>query len=157
MFLLFLHEEPLKCADLVPNKLKFKQLLEVCQLVCSTGISKVYKPIKQGKELQEWIKKYPEWTAIFFWKLKNYCKDNVKLKYKTFLDIEMIYNDLYFLCANRVKKIKEPLKTAIFRYSKDYEQHTTYKTNSELPIEVCVKEYEKYINWKKEKGVKGYV
>ena len=33
----------------------FKQLLELSQLVSSTGISNVYKPVKQGKELQAWI------------------------------------------------------------------------------------------------------
>ena len=31
-----------------------------------------------------------------------------------------------------------------------YEENTTYKTNSELPVEIVIKEYEKYIKWKKE-------
>ena len=47
---------------------------------------------------------------------------------------------------------REPLvvpnaKTAIFRYVKEYEG-TEYPTNTELPIDVAEKEYEKYLKWK---------
>ena len=61
MFLLILDKDPIRSAHLIPDKLKFKQLIELGQLVCSAGISDIYKPIKQGKQLQEWkkiLKKY---------------------------------------------------------------------------------------------------
>ena len=157
MFLLVLDKDPLKSAQLVPDKLKFKQLIELCQLICSAGISDIYKPIKQGKSLQEWVKKHPEYIAIYMWSLKDYCKNNVRLKYKTVFDIEQIYFDLYYLCKDRVKMIKEPTTTAIFRYSKDYECFTKHPTNTELPIDECIKEYKKYIEWKMLNGVRGYV
>ena len=46
-------------------------------------------------------------------------------------------------------KIKYP-KTVIFRYIKDYTKFTKYKSNSELPINIAVKEYQKYIKYKEE-------
>ena len=157
MFLLVLDEDPITSANLVPDKLKFKQLIELGQLICSAGISDVYKPIRQGKEIQKWIKRHLEWVAIYYFWLKKYCVENVKGKFQTFMNIEMIYNDIYFFICERQKEIKEPLKTAIFRYSKDYEDFTIFKTNSELPIKDCVKEYKKYVEWKKLNKVKGYM
>lgn len=154
MFLLILDSDPAKSAQLVPDKLKFKQLLELCQLVCSAGISDVYKPIKQGKVLQDWVKNHPEYVAIYMWFLKDYCKNNVRLKYKTVFDIEQIYFDLYYFCKDRVKMIKEPTTTAIFRYSKDYQ--CDIPTNTELPIDECIEQYKKYVEWKKLNNVKGY-
>lgn len=41
----------------------------------------------------------------------------------------------------------KPIKTAIFRYKKGY-SGTTYATDSELPIDVAVAEYKKYMEWK---------
>ena len=156
MFLLVLDKDPLKSADLVPDGIKFKQLIELGQLICSAGISNVYKPIRQGKELQKWVKKNPEWIAMYYFWLKKYCVENVKGKFQTFMNIEMIYNDIYFLCCERQKEKKEPPKTAIFRYSIDYSYMTKYPTNEELPINECVKEYKKYVEWKKLNNVRGY-
>ena len=70
MFLLVLSVDPITSANLIPDKLKFKQLIELGQLICSVGISDVYKPIRQGKEIQKWIKKYPEWKKLN--KVKGY-------------------------------------------------------------------------------------
>jgi hypothetical protein len=154
MFLLVLDEDPITSANLVPDKLKFKQLLELGQLICSAGISDVYKPIRQGKAIQEWVKKHPEWVAMFYFWLKQYCIENIKGTYKTFMNIELIYRDIYAFCYERRKEIKEPLTTAIFRYSKDYQ--CNIPTNTELPIDECIKEYKQYVEWKKLNNVKGY-
>lgn len=156
MFLLVLDKDPTKSADLVPNGIKFKQLIELGQLICSAGISNIYKPIRQGKSIQQWIKRHPEWIAMYYFWLKKYCVENVKGKFQTFMNIEMIYNDIYFLCCERQKEIKKPLKTAIFRYSIDYSYKTKYPTNIELPIEECIEEYKKYVEWKKLNNVRGY-
>lgn len=71
MMLVVLSKWPKKAARLVPDKIKFKQLLELGQLVCFAGISSVFKPIPQGKEIQEWIRKNPRWTFLYFENL--YC------------------------------------------------------------------------------------
>ena len=61
MFLLVLDKDAVKSAQLVPDKIKFKQLIELCQLICSAGYSNVYKKINQGKELQNWIIRNSVW------------------------------------------------------------------------------------------------
>ena len=66
MMLLILDENPILAANLVPSKLKFKQLLELSQLICSAGISDVYKKILQGKEIQNWILENPAWVYRYF-------------------------------------------------------------------------------------------
>ena len=73
MFLLILDKNPDKSAELVPDRLKFKQMLELGQLICSAGISNVFKPIKQGKELQVWIKNNKNWIYWYMMFLFNYC------------------------------------------------------------------------------------
>lgn len=154
MFLLVLDKDPIKSAKLVPDKIKFKQLIELGQLICSAGISDVYKPIKQGKELQEWVRKNKGWCYFYFTSLLNYSAIYAKLKAETYFKLATIRYDL------RSSTILNPndfyVETAIFRYSKDYECMTKYKTNTELPIRECVKEYKKYVEWKKIKGVRGY-
>lgn len=153
MFLLILSTNPREACNLLPQKIRFKQLIELSQLICSCGISNVYKPVKQGKELQEWILKNKYWvymyySRLFFWVLKN-----TNIKPMTVYNLTSIKNDLM-----RSAKFDNPIiTTAIFRYSKGYECMTKYKTNTELPIRECIKEYKKYVEWKKLKGVRGYV
>lgn len=122
----------------------FKSLLELAQLICSCGISKVYKPIKQGKELQEWILKNKLWTYRYYRALLLLCLIDVDLKPKTAVDLKKIEYDL----AESVEKKKRIVypKAAIFRYKKGYE--SKYLTNSELPFEECIKEYKEYLKWK---------
>ena len=66
MFLLILDKNSYKAAEFVPDRLKFKQLLELCQLICSAGISDVYKKVNQGKELQEWVRNNKLWISRYF-------------------------------------------------------------------------------------------
>ena len=153
MFLLVLDKNPVKAAELVPDKLKFKQLLELCQLICSAGISNVYKPIKQGKELQVWVNKHRLWIYRYYKTLWFWCIGNTNLKSKTLLDTYLI-KDTLWNCVKSKKRIVYP-KTVIFRYSKNYE--CNIPTNTELPINECIEEYTKYVQWKKENNVKGYI
>lgn len=154
MFLLILDKDPIRSAHLIPDKLKFKQLIELGQLVCSAGISDVYKPIKQGKQLQEWIKNNPEWTYFYMNALNDDCGHIVNMRGNTRLDILNILASLLLTCNDR---LHYDIKTGVFRYSKDFEWFTKHPTNTELPIKECIKEYKKYVEWKKLKGVKGYV
>ena len=57
MFSLVLSSNPVEAATLVPDRLKFKQLLELTQLLASCGITNQVKPVKQGKQICEWIKR----------------------------------------------------------------------------------------------------
>ena len=151
MFLLILSTNPREACNLLPKKIRFKQLIELSQLICSCSISNVYKPVKQGKELQEWILKNKYWvymyySRLFFWVLKN-----TNIKPMTVYNLTSIKNDL--MCS---AKFDNPIiTTAIFRYSKDYK--CNIPTNTELPIRECIKEYKKYVEWKKLKGVRGYI
>lgn len=148
MMLIILDKDPVKSAQLLPDKIKFKQLIELCQLICSAGISNVYKPIKQGKHLQNWILKNPIWTKKFAIALYELCK-SINMSKSTMKNIIDIISSIPY----EISKDKE-IETAIFRYSKDYE--CKIFTNTELPIEECIKQYKKYIEWKKKKNVKGY-
>lgn len=147
MFLLVLDRHPCKAAELVPDRLKFKQLIELCQLICSAGLSHVYKSIPQGKELQRWIKEHQEWTFRYGVSLYNYCVVNMNLKIDTKIHLLLCLGSLDW-------KLKRP-STAVFRYSKDYV--CNIPTNTELFIDECIEEYTKYVQWKKENNVKGYI
>ena len=140
MFLIILDKNPYKAAELIPDRLKFKQLLELCQLICSTGISDVYKPIKQGKELQEWIVNNQEWVCLYGCCLYRKCRDVFNIKNET---RQKILNILEKLKLGD----KEP-QTAIFRYVKEYAEFTEYESNSELPIDVAISEYKRYLEYK---------
>lgn len=148
MFLLVLDKDPIKSAELVPDKIKFKQLIELYKLICSAGISDVYKTIKQGKELQYWIRNNQGWVKKYGAYLLNWCVENTKISTKTQFKIISILFNLDETIGN------EP-ETAIFRSSKDYKY--PLDNNIALPINICIKHYKQYIEWKKLKGVKGYV
>ena len=143
MFLLILDKNPYKAAELVPDRLKFKQLLELGQLICSAGISDVYKPINQGKELQEWVKKYQTWIFQYGSSLYTRCNFIYNLKIDTRIKIIDILNSL------DINELKKPT-TAIFRYVKEYAGMTEYESNAELDIETAVNEYKHYLAWKEE-------
>ena len=119
----------------------FKQLIELAQLICSCGYSEVYKPIKQGKEIQEWIKKNKLWVYRFYTCLWFWCVGHIKMKPKTLCDLYFIRNHLFDNIKHK-KRITYP-KTAIWRYSKKY--NSDYPTNSELPIEEVCELYKTYL------------
>lgn len=141
--LIICDKNPIRAAELVPDRLKFKQLLELCQMLCSVGYSNIYKKIPQGKAIQEWIKRNPTWTKEYIIHLFQWCKENKKLTNKTCNDISQIIMSMPVLFWVL------PIKTAIFRYNKNY-KGTSYPTDSELPIDVAVAEYNKYMEWKNE-------
>ena len=147
MFLLVLDKNPCMAASFVPNRLKFKQLLELCQLISSTEITDIMNPIKQGKEIQKWILKNPCFVLGYFHVLFNWCKENIKLNLETQVKLTVIEDDIerYIFAQN---KKDYNIQNAIFRYVKEYTEFTEYESNSELPIDVAVEEYKKYIEWK---------
>ena len=66
MQLYILDKNPIISANLIPDKYKFKMLIELGQLICSVGLSNVYKPIKQGKELQTWVSDNKWWIYDYY-------------------------------------------------------------------------------------------
>ena len=150
MMLLVTSPNPIVAASKVPNRLKFKQLLELCQMFCSLGYSGIYKPIKQGKELQVWIRKNKLWCQLYADHLYYWCLTHISMKQKTQNDIKEIIHlkDTYELLINIDIEIPHA-KTAVFRYVNSYV--SKYKTNTELPINEAIIEYEAYIKWKENK------
>ena len=156
MFLLILDKNPYRAAELIPDRLKFKSLLELGQLICSAGMSDVFKPIKQGVELQKWCYRNVCWVYEYFDYLYYYCCLSIKMKNETKKKLFQINRDLHFegekvmpyhdFKTNRHTWRSIIPQTVIWRYSKEYESE--YPTNSELPIEVAVGEYKKYFKWK---------
>lgn len=118
----------------------FKQLIELAQLVSSAGFSTVYKKRPQGKEIQDWIRRNPQWTHDYMMCLQHECR--FMMSDKTCSTLSSILNAL------PTSNMIYTASTCIFRYSKDYK--SSYQTNSELPINIGAKEYRKYLEWKKE-------
>ena len=145
MMLIIADKDPYKSAKYIAEHTNknflFKSLLELGQLVCSCGISKVYKPVKRAYEIQDWILKNKLWVYRYYRSLWYYCMSKINMKSKTALDLYNIENDL-FDSIEKKKRIVYP-KTCIFRYKKGY--NSKYESNSELPLEEGVKEYRKYI------------
>ena len=148
MMLIILDKNPLESAKLVPDKIKFKQLIELGQLICSAGISDVYKPIKQGKELQKWVIKNARWVLAYYYALLLHCITLYNLKFQTALNLTDIFVHLQEYCETNKLKRKD-IESAIFRYVQEYNCDIPSKT--ELPIDECIQEYKKYAQWKGEK------
>ena len=142
MMLIILDKNPFKAAQLVPDRLKFKQLIELGQLICGAGISDVFKPVRQGKKLQEWVKNNPYWVHCYFKTLLEWVYLKTKIKVETSYKLQCIKYDLW----QYIDVCKHEIKTAIFRYKMGY--RSNYKTNSELPIDIAIEEYKKYMEWK---------
>ena len=143
MMLIICDKNPVRAAELVPDRLKFKQLLELCQMLCSVGYSNIYKKIPQGKVIQEWIKRNPAWTKTYGAILYYWCLENNNLKEKTMSDIFNILSSVPEACDMNCE-----IETAIFRFSKNYNAHTLLNTDCELPAWHAVQEYKKYMEWK---------
>ena len=144
MMLIILSRSPIEAVRLVPYKIKFKQLLELGQLICSAGYSSVFKPVPQGKEIQEWIKKNTKWTCVYFESLCCWAAQWIKMSQKTKNRFAKILYDLKRCCGDcRGARIS----SAIFRYSSQY-KGTPYLNNTELPINEAILQYEEYVKWK---------
>lgn len=145
MMLIVAEKDPYKNAKYIAERTNknflFKSLLELAQLICSCGISSVYKPVNRGKEIQAWILKNKLWVYRYYRQLWYYCMSKINLQSKTTLDLYNIENDL-FDSIEKKKRIVYP-KTCIFRYKKGY--NSKYESNSELPLEEGIKENRKYI------------
>ena len=142
MMLIVLDNNPILAGRNVPDKLKFKQLLELCQMICSCGYCDIYKKIPQGKEIQNWIKRNPSWIKTYATSLFAWCLDHIKMQDETMFKIFNIIASIKEDC-----NINGTVETAIFRFSKEY-KNTNCKSDTELQIDEAISEYKKYIEWK---------
>lgn len=140
MQLYILDKDPLKSASKIPDKYKFKMLIELGQLVCSADISDVYKKINQGKELQQWVFDNKCWVYHYFEYLLNWSKRNINMKKDTVVKLDKIHED--FAIATLFDEATVPTH-AYFRYHKDYK--CAVKSKTLLPIEKCVEQYIRYL------------
>lgn len=144
MQLYVLDKNPVISANLLPDKYKFKMLIELAQMV-STITCSTYKPVRQGKVIMNWIKNNGNYTKMYYNTLLTWALKNINMKEKTILDLLTIYksmvDDIRF---NNIKSIN----TAIFRYKNTYKSNI--KTDEELCIDKCIEEYKKYLKWKLE-------
>lgn len=143
MFFIILDSNPTNAALKIPEKYKHKQLLELMQML-SCVVDFGYEKLPTGKEIKAWINKNSYWVYTFAKVLMRQVnlKEETKIKYNCLLDLLYLKTERSIIVPN--------ITTGIFRYKKEYAENTTYKTNSELPVEIVIKEYEKYIKWKKE-------
>ena len=149
MMLLILDKNPHTAAEKVPKGIRHKQLLELMQML-SDILHFGYARIPTGKKLKEWIEKHREWVLVY----AKILKDNLNLSKETLIKYNCLLDLLAEKCRDiegRIPIIVPNLETAIFRYVKEYEEFTEYSTNAELPIEIAIKEYEKYVEIKKDK------
>ena len=128
---------------MIPDRYKFKMLVELGQLISSAGISDTYKKIPQGKELQQWVVENSIWTYSYFMELYEWSRKNINMEVATKLKLSCIRWDLYDYASKRTEII--PLH-AYFRYAKEYECGIPSKTL--LPIDECIEQYKKYIEYK---------
>ena len=149
MMLLILDKNPYTAAMKVPKGIRHKQLLELMQMI-SCVVNFGYARIPTGKKLKEWIGKNKEWVLVYAKVLGN----NLNLSKETVIKYNCLLDLLEESCRDiegKMALIVPNLKTAVFRYVKEYEEFTEYSTNAELPIEIAIKEYEKYVEFKKDK------
>ncbi len=138
MMLLILDKNPTEAALSVPSRLKHKQLLELMQMI-SCVVNFGYKPLPQGKVLKKWIDSHKAWVYAY----AKVLMSDLNLSQET----EIKYNCLLRLLGPAVIGTVRDIETAIFRYAKEYGD-TEYPTDTELPIDIAVEEYKKYLKWK---------
>lgn len=151
MMFLILDKNPVSCVQYLlehtNEKYVSKQVLELMQLICSAGYSKVYKALKWGKEIQNWIRK-DHVNQMYIWFYLDYVfyLNILRIKPETKRKYLQIYQDF---SSSVMNDLADPhiLKDAVFRYRIEYID-TEYETNTLLPIDIAVKEYRKYLDWK---------
>ena len=145
MMLIVLDKDPIEAARKVPASIRHKQLLELMQMLsCVVGFG--YEKIPQGKKIKAWISNYKLWVLDYVVTLYElFCETAKNPKEETIIKYHCLIDLFYYQCTGG--KYVEPT-TAILRYVKEYDG-TSYPTDTELPIEECIREYEKYVEWKR--------
>lgn len=162
MMFLVLAETPIGAVDYLLEHTSRKylkvQIKELCQLICSAGYSDVYDKIPQGKEIQNWIKA-GHTNELYVWYYLSYAFHMLYTPgFGNAYDVPKKQGQIFDDFTEKItlkdwdKTNATDIETAIFRYQKQYKEYTTYETNIELPIDICVNEYRKYLKWKIEQN-----
>ena len=145
MMFIILDECPINAVYKLPYKICFKQLIELGQLICSAGISNIYKKVPQGKAIQNWIIKNPTYTLRYYRTLLHVCTGCINMSKETEEKLQKIHIDMCKYEQTSRRRLLRP-DTAVFRYAKNYK--SIYPTNTELCIGNTIKAYEEYMEWK---------
>jgi hypothetical protein len=162
MQLYILDKDSLEIAKKLPLKYKKtnyaqKLLVEFGQLISSALGGKevddrLYKKLHRGKEIQNFILEHADWCWNYYVSLKRYCHDNYKnidATLRAAEDIQYLLWNYAFISkgtSTLISNFADIPETAVFRYESHYE--CKIPTNTVLPIDECIVEYEKYLKWK---------
>lgn len=103
-----------------------------------------YHKIPQGKKIREWISNNKVWFLKYITELHDlFCETAKNPKPQTIIKYRCLISLLNCECMSE-KYIKPT--TAILRYIKGYK--CEYPTDTELPIDECIKIYQDYVIWK---------
>lgn len=116
-----------------------RQTYELARILCSYGFSDKYAATYQGKTLHSWVLENKNWILNYFNCLVSWCFTNLKLSQ----ELKSIFTSI--LWNNQFDEGRY-LRTAIFRYDKNYKH--CILSDSELPIDLAIEEYQTYLTWK---------
>ena len=131
--------------DAMGSKYCFKLAIEGFQLICSAGFSDIYKKIPQGKIFQNWLKDYLPARDWFYENVSHLLllsSYEINISEETEIKTDKILQDF----SDNLPFETENLVYAPFRYAKEYK--CNIPTDTLLPIEDCIAEYKKYLEWK---------
>ena len=92
---------------LIPKHLRIKELIEVNNLICSAGISNVFKGTVKNEALTEWIKQNSRYIFFYYTRLIRWAWNNNRVPYKTYIKLKSVREDLSFFM--QYKPIPTPI------------------------------------------------
>ena len=130
---------------LIPKHLRIKELIEVNNLICSAGISNVFKGTAKNKVLIEWVKRNSRYIFFYYTRLIQWAWNNNRVPYKTYVKLKSVREDLsFFMQYNNCTE--ESPKTIVFSYDSNYK--SPIPNNTEVPTLKGIHLYREYLAWK---------
>lgn len=160
MNIFILDKDPVIAAQMLPAKIgksnyAGKMLVELNQLLSSTLIlagcesDRLYKYRPQGRELHEFILDNKYWICNYSFTLEQECRKNYDWFYndtiKNSMRIRSTFCNHFNITNFGITYFPDPIY-GYFRYKETYKCDIPSKTL--LPIDECVQEYRKYLDWK---------
>lgn len=130
---------------LIPKHLRIKELIEVNNLVCSAGISNVFKGTAKNEVLIEWVKRNSRYIFFYYTRLIQWAWNNNRVPYQTYAKLKSVREDLsFFMQYNNCTE--ESPKTIVFSYDSNYK--SPVPNNTEVSTLKGIHLYRDYLAWK---------
>lgn len=130
---------------LIPMHLRIKELIEVNNLICSAGISSVFKGTAENKVLIEWVKRNSRYIFFYYTRLIQWAHNKGRVPYQTYIKLRSVREDLsFFMQYNNCTE--ESPKSIVFSYDSNYE--SPIPNNTEVPTLKGIHLYREYLTWK---------